>query len=307
MALTYATVEQFKRMKDVDKSQGGIIVGGPSAADEAKIFEYLQRATRWIDRYTRRFFFPRVEARRYPIPYQYNDLAMRRYPTAHLKLGMDLLEPLTVNNGVEDVDEAYYYALEHNIYPKNILVVRYPKYWGGGFGGIAPFKRFDEPSVTITGVWGFADYGYPYDWWVDTYDSVQDNPLSASATTITVTAAGDADAFGRARFLKGDLIRIENELIEVTAVASATSLTVVRGIRGSTAVAHVQGTDITRWRVAEDIVEACLQATKTWREADIAAGSRIGVSEVSAGAELGIPGDALEIIKSYQRSVLFDK
>jgi hypothetical protein len=51
-----------------------------------------------------------------------------------------------------------------------------------------------------------------------------------TATTLTV-----ADAY---IYQKNDLIRIENEVVRVTAIASATTLTIVRGYAGTTGAAH---------------------------------------------------------------------
>lgn len=51
----------------------------------------------------------------------------------------------------------------------------------------------------------------------------------------TVTSMTVADAYG---YQVGDLVRIEDEVVRVTALASATSLTIVRGYAGTTAAAH---------------------------------------------------------------------
>ena len=80
---------------------------------------------------------------------------------------------------------------------------------------------------------------------------------------------------------------------------------VIRGIRGTTAVAHTDPTSkIYKWHVEDDIVEARLQIAKTWRESDTSAGGRIGVNDYSAGVEIGIPADPLNTIKMYQRSLI---
>lgn len=299
--LTYATQNDFLDMKDAGRS--GVIVIQDESRD--KIDAYLRRATRYIDRYTRRQFFPWVETRNYPVPYSANDLSIRRYPSAHLKLDADLLEVLNINNGVIDLESDDYFTLEHNIYPKTIVAVKFPNYWGGLFGGTSPFKRYDEATAAITAIWGYADYGYPQDWWIDTTQSVADSGgIDDSQTTIDVANGSATDDFGATAFVAGRLIRIDNELMEVSSISSNT-LTVIRGIRGSTAVAHAESSDITRWRVSDDIQEACLKIAKVWREADIAAGGRLGVSDYSAGVEVAIPADPLAIIKSYQRSLLF--
>lgn len=300
--LTYATRADFIEMVDLGK--GGIVSPLPSDSND-KIDQYLRRATRYIKKQTRRDFFPWIETREYTVPYAYYDLAIRRFPSAHLKLDQDLLEIFVLNNGVEDVDSDFYYPLEHNIYPKDVIAIKYPKYWGGQFGGVSPFKRYDEPIVTVQGLWGFHDFDYPREAWVDTLEDVEAGGINATQTALQFTDTEGVDAFGLTRVTLGSLLRIENELLEVTAVDTDTDVvTVLRGVRGSTAAAHDENTDIKRWRVVDDIVECTLNVAKTWREADVSAGGRMGVSDVSVGVEIGIPADALEIIKSYQRSLV---
>lgn len=108
-------------------------------------------------------------------------------------------------------------------------------------------------SISIQGWWGFRhDYASAY---VDSLDSVQDNPLSVSATTMTVLNVNGQDAqFWSPRFDAGNLIRIENELILILATNSSTNtLSVRRGVNGTTAAGHNQGTDITIWYPEEDV------------------------------------------------------
>jgi hypothetical protein len=194
------------------------------------------------------------------------------------------------------------------IFPKHILAVKFPNYWGGLLGGSGTYTRYDEGVVNITGMWGYFDYRYPSEAWLDTFETVQNaGGISASDTSIEIIDPLGADSFGRTKFRDNQMIRVDDELMEVTSVNNSTNpktITVIRGIKGSTAISHDNGAAITSWRVIEDIVEATLQVAKIWRESDVTAGGRLGVSDVSAGVEVGIPADALNVIKSYQRSLL---
>jgi hypothetical protein len=302
--LTYITKEQYKQSKDVGRAGAAVLDTLPASAEQ-KIEEYIKRATRFIDRFTRRSFFPSIETRRYNVPYAHQNLAIRRYPSAHLKLDNDLLESLVVNNGQVDIPDDNYFLLEHNIYPKSIIAINFPYYWGGTYGAIAPYKRYDSPVISLTGIWGFADYRYPAEFWIDT-DQVLLGDIDNAVTTITLDAVDDLDSLGENAFFVGCLIRIDNEFMEVTAIDTGTNeITVRRGMRGSTKASHDEDAVITRWRVIEDIQTVCIQVAKTWMELDLNAGGRIGVSDTSVGAELGIPQDALTTIKMYQRSIIF--
>ena len=308
MALTYAVLQDFIEMKDLGKS--GIVVD-MSDKGRTKIEQYLLRATRYIQRHTRRDFFPWRETRKYPIPYTFYDLAVRRYPSAHLILDQDLIDVYVLNNGQEDIDDIYFYPLELNIKPHYAIAVKFPKYWGGMYGGVTPFTRFDEGLISVDGLWGYAEntggWRYPDDFWINTQFSLTAT-LSDNSTVISIPSLGtQQDVLGEKPFVAGRLLKIEDEFIEIiTDSIDTNTITVRRGARGTTAVEHLSGTLIERWRVIEDITEACLQIAKTWRESDISAGGRIGVSDVSPGAELSIPSDPLTILKSYSRSMILE-
>lgn len=299
--LTYASVEDFKQMKDFNKSG---IVADLDALGKAKIQGYLERATRFIDRFTRRQFFPWYETRQYPVPYAYYDLTIRRFPSAHLKLDADLLEVVSLNNGINDIASTDFYLLEQNIYPKSIVVLKFPNFWGGLTG--ASVRRYDQPIVILNAMWGYADYRYPSEFWLDTLEVLLTGGLDIDDTQFTLTDVNGLDIWGRTRFAVGNMIKIETELMEVLALDTVTNkITVSRGARGSTAAIHAAGTKIYRWRIVEDIQQATLQIAKTWREADLAVGGRIGVSDMSSGVELSIPADPLNTIKMYTRSILY--
>lgn len=296
--ITYATSDEFMSMKDIGKT--GLMVVSSTSVD--KIDDYLQRATRYIERATRRYFVPRFETREYAVPYSFYDLAVRRYPQAHLTLDMDLLEVTAINSGNTSLTSSDYYLLEHNIYPKHIVALNYPNYWGNTTLG-----RYDAPVISITGFWGYADFGYPSEHWIDTTQVVEAGGIDATQTVITIVDSDTDDDLGLKAFQKGGLLRVDDELMEIILVNAPldNQVTVRRGVRGTTAVAHDVDTVIYRWRVIDDIKEVCLQVAKTWREADVSAGGRIGVSDVSPGAELSIPEDPLSILKSYHRTLLF--
>jgi len=92
--------------------------------------------------------------------------------------------------------------------------------------------RLSQPLISA----GFADSG----------DTVQDSPLAATATTVTVNDVDGVDVFGRLpRFAVGDHVQIGGEIMRVQAVDTATNiLTVERGVKGTSAAAHAQNTSI---------------------------------------------------------------
>lgn len=298
--LTYALVDDFLKMKNIGKS--GFIV--PSDTGTEKIDAYLERATRFIERTTRRDFIPWIETREFSLPYAYIDLRIRSSHMSQLALDADLLElhSLSVNDQVVSTDD--YFLLEHNTMPKSLIAPR--RAWTYRTTNL--LKRYDDAIIKVTGLWGYAEKRYPDEFWIDTGLTLDTSGgITSTQTTFTVSSAAQIDNSGHTAFIAGRMLRIDNELMELVSVNTSTNvLTVRRGMRGSTKAIHTTEAEIKRWRVMEDIVEATLQVAKTWREADIAAGGRIGVGDISVGAEISIPSDPLRVINSYQRSMLLE-
>ena len=78
----------------------------------------------------------------------------------------------------------------------------------------------------------YTNMGY-----VNTTKTVNDNPLTATATTVNANA--DISAVVH----KGDYIKIDDEIMYVTNVVT-TVITVVRGVNGTTGAEHLQTTEI---------------------------------------------------------------
>lgn len=134
-------------------------------------------------------------------------------------------------------------------------------------------------AVQISGLWGYHRQ-YAAAWAaVDTLTTAVD------ATTTTLTAA-DVDAPGESggpRLQVGQLVRVEQELCAVLAVGPVdNSLVVVRGVNGSTATPHAEGTALRVWR-AEPLVRqyALMQAVRWFKRGQSA------FQDVTAAVETG--------------------
>lgn len=107
-------------------------------------------------------------------------------------------------------------------------------------------------SVVITGLWGmrtnYTQEGF--------FASGQVSPiLNATQTSFIVADVDGPDIYNRTPlFSAGNLIRIENELLAITAVDTATNtLTIQRGANGSTAAVHAAALPILIWQPEMDI------------------------------------------------------
>ncbi len=312
--LTYATLEDFKIAKQITQIKQGTSGASQQRIEEGenKIQDYLLRATAFIKRFTRRDFFPWRENRTFPIPHSFLDLSMRRFTLADLYLDNDLLEVHTLINGTSGGTLSFgtdYFLLESNITPHYAIQLKFPNFWGGQSFAATSYS-YEEPVIEIDAIWGFHNgYKRTNEAWVDTLETVQDGGITETQSSLTITSITGRDANYMRQFTVGNLLKIEDEFLEVVEITAGTSpdphtMTVLRGVRGTIAAAHDEGTKIYRWLVEPDITEACLQIAKTWRESDTSAGGRFGVNDVSAGVEIGIPADPLNTIKMYQRSIV---
>lgn len=131
--------------------------------------------------------------------------------------------------------------------------------WYPGYYGAAPVSAgLIAGAVKVTGTWGYnTDYAHA---WMSTGDALVAG-INDSATTFTVTDADGALPNGSTpRFSPCQLIRIGSEFMAVTAVNTTTNvITVQRGVRGSTAAAHLISAPIELYVPDPNIVRACIR------------------------------------------------
>jgi len=127
-----------------------------------------------------------------------------------------------------------------------------------------------QKSVKIDGWWGWHDnYANA---WEDSQDTVENDPLTAAGTTVTVNSISGDDLWGVGpRFQVGQLIKADSEymLVVKTTIAGGTeTLTVKRAQCGTTAAAHDQDTTIYVYRPAEIVKEAVIaSAVRSFKRA----------------------------------------
>ncbi|MFN8372565.1 MAG: hypothetical protein U0694_06775 [Anaerolineae bacterium] len=130
-----------------------------------------------------------------------------------------------------------------------------------------PFFRSYLNSVVVTGVWGWHDR--PAEMWRNSSDTVQNNPLTNSGTSLNVTSVTGTDSAGQSpRLQVGHLLKIDEEYLRVLAISSNT-LTVLRGVNGSTAAQHSLNAPIYTFQPVPDVHLLALRwAAWLYREGD---------------------------------------
>jgi hypothetical protein len=272
----YATLADLRRYLGLTSAQTG---------DDDLLLTLLVAASRLIEGWAARQFYPAWETRAYTV----GDPAL-------LLLRGDLLELHSLTNGDGSTIPAAACHLEPagEAVKSSILLDR----------AQALFRHDGDPvdAISVEGTWG-CHPGWP-DAWSESGDSVQDDPLTAGATALSVT---DADAPGLtgygARFAVGQLIRIEDEYLHVLAVDAATNiLTVARGANGTTAISHDQDTGIDIYRPPEDVRQACLRvASWLYKQKDAGFVQAAGNLRGQVLVPPALPEDVQQILAPYVR------
>ncbi len=240
-------------LSTLDQLRTRLGLASTDTADDQRLLTALQAAAAHIERTANRRFCPRRAA----IQHNYSS-------SLELLLDDDLLELISLTNGDGS-----------SITLTDIIPV--PDEAPFGFlrltGGSA-FNWNTSPlqAVTVSGIWGWHER--PAEMWRVSGDTVQDNPLSSSATTLTVTDADGADGEGSfPRFQVGHLLQIDTEYLRVIAVNTLTNmLTVLRAANGTTAASHTLNTPIYIYQPPAELNTLALRwASWLYKEADSAA------------------------------------
>ncbi len=126
-----------------------------------------------------------------------------------------------------------------NNYPKTRIEINPNGDYGSFANGV-------KKGVQIAGVWGYGDgtTATPY-----VADTTTAKAISAGETAIDVTSATNLSA--------GHTILIETEQMYITSIATNT-ITVEKGVNGTTDGAHDTGKQIYYYRYPRDIYQACI-------------------------------------------------
>jgi hypothetical protein len=220
-----------------------------STTDDAQLERYIRQVSKRIDStmgYQRwPFFAPTIDTRTYPVNMGRVDSQYNTFRMDHFILALT-----AVTRGGETVTSSVELFTDRNAVARHLRLTNWTASWYdcGACGD-------DQPPywVAVTGVWGWHE-DYDNAW--DKVDDVADIAgINATDTTVTVADADGADLDGfTPRFSAGNLIQIGSEWLEVLAVdTDHDTLTVRRGVNGSTAAAHALGADISVYRVDERI------------------------------------------------------
>lgn len=156
-------------------------------------------------------------------------------------------------------------------------------------------RRFplSRAGVAVSGVWGYGDVRE------DTGVRTGGDALvsAADSALIVVSDGGVID------FSAGHTVRIGDEQLYVIAASTddqdVTTLTVQRGVNGTTAAAHAVGSGISVYRYPRGVSEACLLQTSVWWRERL--GGPFALPEGNGKDVSGISPTARTLLAPYRR------
>lgn len=212
-------------------------------AEDSDLLQRLQAASQLIESLTQRRYCPRLETRSIPL---------ERSSPRELILPDDLLGLRSISAGSVTLNLADIRLLpDDRDTPASILQVVQGESLRFGDGA--------DSTISIEGIWGWHDRWTEA--WRASGDTLQDTSLDAASGVITTSDAAGSDQDGRRpRFQIGQLLRIDDEYLRVTAIDSASHrLTVLRGVQGTAAAAHQRGATIETYTPAQAMRDLTLR------------------------------------------------
>lgn len=219
--------------------------GGSNATNDDKVLALARAATAFVDRafqQRRPYFFPYNETRQFRV----NGYHVNSYDnTFTFKDNLLALTSLSVGGQSVSAVEAWP-TIET---PYHMLRLTNSSDGWQSYCGSDNSPNF----ATVAGIWGMhRDYANA---WLQVDTLAGSFIASASATTFTVSDVDGYDAYYRLpRLSAGQLIKVEDEYMEVTHTDTVTNtVTVRRGIHGTAAAVHNSALPVYVWQVEDTI------------------------------------------------------
>lgn len=223
----------YPRLSQVRRTIGNRLKDVSASGDEPRLLEIMEQVSREFDRGTNNPLYARVAT---IYPNSWNGLELWLPP--FISLSSVLID--------DDGDDTFELTLtadtDYRLWPE---------------GGIAdqPYQRIDI-NRNSTRIYGWPAYprrvkvtgifGYSYEK-ATTGSVVAAGGINSSVTTLTLALGHDIDV--------GETLVIDSEQFDVTAKTDAVTITVTRGINGTTAAAHDENAVIYRRKYPADVVQ----------------------------------------------------
>lgn len=263
----------------LDKLKASLDLASTNTNHDAALRRVLEAVSEQVDAWTERTFRVYLATRYYTA--RYDD---RLDLDADL-LSVTTLKTLTTNSsGVRTYGDTWA-TTDYDLLPDNAAVDRRP------YTRIVrnPEGAFSFPTdrrgVEITGKWGYWED-------LETISATLAEDLDATETGVDVSDGTQFDVL--------DTILIDSEQMYVTSI-TANTLTVVRGVNGTTAATHTLGASIRRYRYPAEVAEAVgIQAARLFNRGR---NSPLGISgspEVGVVLPRRLDADIRALLEPYR-------
>jgi len=143
-----------------------------------------------------------------------------------------------------------------------------------------------QQTLAITGEWGYSNTTTP-------------EKTTTGTVGEAVTSWGVNDASGLSA---SQTILVDSEQMYITSISSNT-LTVIRGVNGTTAVAHTAGTSAYAYEYPNLVAQACLDLAKIYyRDRDLGVIQTIGTGEMNITRASNEARSVLKTLDEYKAS-----
>lgn len=250
-------------------------------ADDGMYRRMLEAATTWVEQHTHRVFQPYTATRTYTP--RYSDR-------------LDIDDLISVTTLRQDTDDDYSYTdspgsenwatTDYRLWPSNASVNREPyvRVWTTPNGDYS-FLVGTLEAVQIVGTWGYYQN-------LETVASLAAEAIDATETAIDVDAGTDFDVL--------ETILIDSEQMYITGIATNT-LTVIRGVNGTTAATHDDNSVIQRYLYPAEVSEATGRLAERLIMLRTAPLGVVGSSEVGQIRVPGIDRDIERLLAPFKK------
>lgn len=244
---------EYTTLSELRTSGEGAQLNMSGTAADTHLLRVIRETSRDIDNICNRRFVPVIETHLYDIA-SVNTWYERGHEISESKSGgmaagrelvtdADLLAVTTLTNGDSSVVSAANILLyPSNFWPKESLKLKQ----SSGITWLTDSSGNNEQVISLLGIFGYHD-NYPLAWY--SAGTIADaGGINASVTTYTASASHGIVA--------GMLLKIESEYVYVSTVSTNT-ITIVRGVNGSTAATHATATAVSYWGVMNRVSGIC--------------------------------------------------
>ncbi|MBM3940439.1 MAG: phage gp6-like head-tail connector protein [SAR202 cluster bacterium] len=252
----YASLLTLKRQLIVDDT-----------VDDQRLLDYLEVASRALDRVTGRRFYSQVATRVFDGP------GGTRLWLPSWDGDLISVTSLAVDEGDDGIYELALTTSDYRLWPYNADGEPYRRIDIRGNSVLISAWPSGPAAVQVVGRFGWSEV-------FDALTTANGSAITgtvADASTPTITTSADATT----RITAGETIKIESEHLYVSAVSS-TALTVTRGVNGTTAAAH-SAKAISRRRYPVEVEQAVVMVTSRYlRDMRTAGSGSIGGGDFGA-------------------------